>query len=641
MQRLTLIILVFTTFLFHKNVGAQSILNKTISVEANRQRVEDVLEIISNKGDFYFSYNSNIIKRDSLVTISAQNKTVKQILDMIFRSGYEFKESGNYIIIRRAPIKLTMVTNQAVSDDNFFAVTGYIIDEQTGEKVKDASIYEKQKLLIATSDDKGYFKLKIKSKYKNISLTVSKENYQDTTVTIQPNYNQQISITIVPIDISSRSVIITPQSLYAPDSIYVAVQQPDSSIWLYTYKKLDSSLVETTKLGRLLLSSRLKIQSVNLNKFFTVRPIQVSVLPKVSSNGKLNSQVVNNFSINILGGYSGGVNGFEMGGLFNIDKKDVKYFQVGGLFNTVGQSVAGVQIGGINNTVMDSVVGMQVGGITNYVKKSFHGVQLGGIYNHIGNSATGLQVGGITNYLRNDLQGMQLGGIYNHVNRGTQGAQIAGITNYSNRYMNGFQLAGIANVTNNLQGVQTAGIVNYAKRVKGLQIGLINIADTSEGASIGLINIIFKGYHKLAFYNNEVTDVNVAFKSGTKHFYTILSAGAKLDNNQKAYSAGYGLGTDISFTKRVGINPELTGSMIYLGDFENANVLSRFDLNIHYNITKHLSIFGGPAYSLYYSKQTIKNTGYTTIIPKEGYHVHNYDNNFTGWIGWNVGVTLF
>ncbi|MDI3321683.1 STN and carboxypeptidase regulatory-like domain-containing protein [Pinibacter soli] len=641
MQRLTLIILVFTTFLFHKNAGAQSILNKTISVEVTRQRVEDVLEIISNKGDFYFSYNSNIINRDSLVTISAPNKTIKQILDLIFKSGFEFKESGNYIIIRRTPIKLTLVTNQAVSEDNFFTVTGYIIDEQTGERVRDASIYEKQKLLIATSDDKGYFKLKIKNKYKSIALTVSKENYQDTTVNIQPNYNQQIRIAIVPIDISSRSIIITPQSLYAPDSIYVAVQQPDSSIWLYTYKKLDSSLVETTRLGRLLLSSRLKIQSVNLNKFFTVRPVQVSVLPKVSTNGKLNSQVVNNFSVNILGGYSGGVNGFEMGGLFNIDKKDVKYFQIGGLFNSVGQSVTGVQIGGINNTVMDSVVGMQVGGITNYVKNSFHGVQLGGIYNHIGKSATGLQVGGIANYLRNDLQGMQLGGIYNHVNSGTQGAQIAGITNYSNRYMNGFQLAGIANVTNNLQGVQIAGIVNYAKKMKGLQIGLINIADTSEGVSLGLINIILKGYHKLALYNNEVTDVNIAFKSGTKYLYSILTAGAKLDKNQKAYSAGYGLGTDISFTPRFGINPELTGSLIYLGDFDNANILSRFNLNVHYNITKHFSIFGGPAYSLYYSKQITKNPGYATVIPSEGYSVRSFDNHLTGWIGWNVGIALF
>jgi hypothetical protein len=45
----------------------------------------------------------------------------------------------------------------------------------------------------------------------------------------------------------------------------------------------------------------------------------------VGTHGKLSGQVTNNFSFNILGGYGAGVNGAEVGGLFNIDKKDVKY----------------------------------------------------------------------------------------------------------------------------------------------------------------------------------------------------------------------------------------------------------------------------------------------------------------------------
>ena len=42
---------------------AQNLLNKNISLEVNRQRLDNVLEILSNKGNFYFSYNSNIIKK--------------------------------------------------------------------------------------------------------------------------------------------------------------------------------------------------------------------------------------------------------------------------------------------------------------------------------------------------------------------------------------------------------------------------------------------------------------------------------------------------------------------------------------------------------------------------------------------------
>src|SRR6186713_2350359 len=100
-----------------KSIDAQNPLNRNISLQVNRQRLDNVLEILSNKGDFYFSYNSNILKRDSLVTITVYNKTIKQVLDFLFTEGYEYKESGNYIIIRRSPIKVSLITNKAITED--------------------------------------------------------------------------------------------------------------------------------------------------------------------------------------------------------------------------------------------------------------------------------------------------------------------------------------------------------------------------------------------------------------------------------------------------------------------------------------------------------------------------------------------
>src|SRR5688572_4213064 len=186
----------------------QTNLNKTISLDVSRQPIDQVLEILSNKGDFYFSYNSNIVSRDTLITISENNKTVRQLLDMIFKSGFEFRESGNYVIIRRAPIKLTLVTTKAVSENKIYTVSGYILDDQTGKHVSYASIYEKDHLASAMTNEQGYFKIKLKSRYKTASLTVSKEFYEDTTVLIEPKFNQQITITIMPVDVTEQSVII-------------------------------------------------------------------------------------------------------------------------------------------------------------------------------------------------------------------------------------------------------------------------------------------------------------------------------------------------------------------------------------------------------------------------------------------------
>jgi carboxypeptidase-like protein len=587
---------------------SQTYLNKRITLNVTRQPIGEVLEIISNKGNFYFSYNSSIVARDTLISLSESNRTIRELLDMIFRTGFEFRESGNYIIIRRAPIQLTLVTTRAVTDDKVYTVSGYIVDDQTGERVSYASIYEKQRLASAITNEQGYFRIKLKSRYRTASLTVSKEFYEDTTVVIEPRFNQQITITIMPLEITEQSIIISPRNYEAPDSIVVAVQQNDSIRWLYTYRKTDSVRVEKTKLGDWLLSSRLKFQTINLNRFFTARPYQVSIAPGLSTNGKMNSQVINNFSFNLFGGYSGGVNGFELGGLFNINKKSVRYAQIGGIFNTGGGDMEGVQIAGIHNSVLGEANGLQIAGINNYIGRSFTGLQTGGIYSHVGGELSGMQIAGIANYTHKDVRGIQLAGIAN-INRGET------------------------------RGVQIGGILNYTKRLTGLQIGLINISQITDGYSIGLINVAVRGYHKLVFFTNDVMTANAAFKSGNRKFYSILLAGMNTDSKAKIYSYGYGLGSERYIGNWFSISPEISSQYLYLGSWDHLNLLNKANLNFNIRFGKHLSLFGGPSFNVYYSNQTLPVKDYKFDIP--GSKTHKYNDYVTGWFGWNAGISLF
>src|SRR5580765_3184047 len=134
----------------------QDLLSKNISLDVNRQRLGNVLEILSNKGDFYFSYNSSIVKKDSLVSFRASNKTVKEILTQLFNNTYEFKESGNYIIIRKAPIRMTLVTQKGVTEEKIYSVSGFVYDEQSGAAINEASIYEKKMLASALTNEEGF-----------------------------------------------------------------------------------------------------------------------------------------------------------------------------------------------------------------------------------------------------------------------------------------------------------------------------------------------------------------------------------------------------------------------------------------------------------------------------------------------------
>lgn len=554
----------------------QRLLEKKISVDINRQRLDQALEIISNAAEFYFSYNSNLLKKDSIVSISARNASVNDVLTRLFSNQFEFRESGNYIILRRAALRLKLVTSSAQTEDKYYTVSGYVIDDQTGQKISDASVYEKDRLSVVNTNSNGFFKLRLKSKFKKASITVSKEYYEDTTVTIEPRLNQTLSITLVPL--GESNVVIGPAGFQAPESIDLEFPINDSTSRIFRYEKKDSFTIERTALGKWFVSSRQRIQSINLKKFFVARPYQVSLVPGLSTNGKLNSQVINNFSFNIFGGYSGGTNGFELAGLFNIDRKNTQYAQIAGIANLVGDNMRGVQLAGISNTVLDTV----------------------------------------------------------------RGIQVAGVNNFSGSTVNGVQIAGVANMNvKQVNGVQIAGVLNYTKHLKGVQIGLINVSDTSEGYSIGLINIVLKGYHKLSLSTNELINMNMAVKSGTAKLYSIFIGGYNSVPDQKVWSFGYGLGSELISGKRLALNAELSSQHLYLGSWDFYNLQNKANLQLTFKVGKYISLFAGPSYTVFVSDQDVHFAGYKQSIPPSGYKTNKLGNKVFGWYGWTAGINIF
>lgn len=588
---------------------SQDIFSRRISIDVTNQPLNIVLKLISNKGNFYFSYNSTIIRRDSLVSLSANNRTVRQVLEQLFGNNISFNQyNNNYVILRKVVATSSNVTQPTPVEEKLYTVTGVVVNAETGEAISNASIYEKQRLVSTLTNNNGTFVIKLKSRYSTASLTISRELFEDTTITIQPKYNQQVTIAIEPVQVNHSMVTVTPADYGKPDTVFAVPVKDSISVPLIVQK--GPQQVEKTGLGKFFVSTKQRIQSLNLSKFFTDRPYQVSFIPGLGTHGKLSGQVINNFSFNVLGGYTAGTNGFEIAGLFNIVKQDAKYTQIAGIFNAVGGDVTGVQVGGITNLVLGGYKGVQVAGINNHVSGKVKGWQIGGIHNHSGDSVSGIQIGGISNYARDKVAGVQ----------------VSGIGNFANRTMS---------------GVQIGGIFNYAKTLNGLQIGLVNVADSSNGYSIGLLNLVWKGYHKLSFSTNEVFTANAAFKSGNRKLYSILIASANFKQNEKAYGAGYGLGTELMLGNKFSINPELTWQYLYLGDFDYGNMLGRVQLQLNFKLNKFISIYAGPAFSIFNTNQPAAVEGYKFPVQPKDYHTYNLWTNTTGWIGWNAGINFF
>jgi hypothetical protein len=590
-------ILFFTIFLLLGTLTAfsQSMLQQKITVHAAHKPVKEVLTSIEKQAGFYFSYNNVLINGDSLVTVSANRKTVEDVLKIIFSNRYQYLESADHIIIQPA------VSSQ------FWYVSGLVVDKITGEPVSYATVYERQQLVSTMTDENGRFRLQLKEKKSSVSISVSKVSYADTLVILTSEQPQDIRIGI-------------EQVSYVIDSVVI-------------------SGVEKNWLAGALLSSKQTMNSLNLDNFFSRQPFQVSLTPGLGSHGRMGAQVINKFSLNVLGGYTAGVRGFELGTLFNIVKQDMGYVQIGGLFNIVGGNVSGIQVGGLYNSVLDSVSGIQIAGVSNIVADDMKGIQVGGLYNYTYH-AKGIQIAGLGSVNAKSCKGVAIGGFFNSTQH-MEGVQISGFANVNTKETNGVQISGLANFSGTtLNGLQIAGFVNIAKKLKGVQIGFMNVADTSEGYSIGFLNIIRKGYHKVSVSTSGMQHLTIAYKSGNARLYSILVAGFQLDDHNKSFSGGYGLGIDRRLGKNIFLNPELTHVYIYAGNDEQQNLLSRLQINFKYRFGKFCEIYAGPAFSVLYAKQTLPVEGYNSDL-SNGYPSISFSKEVKGWIGWNIGLDFF
>lgn len=521
---------------------SQMMLEKKIEFQSTDElSLRQMLDTLSAKNDFYFSYESTLLELDKSIGKAQFSGTIGAFLQKELGSAYEYKELPGYIIIRYAPEKLDL---DADMDTRFKTVTikGYIKNTRTNEVVRQASIYDKNSLVSTLTDDKGYFKLKYKKLDSSIWLTLSKENYRDTTFLIMPT-----------VDI---------------------VAEKETRSFHYLPGDSTTKALEDSYLGRTFIGFKQRLQGINMGSFFAESPIQMSLIPGLSTKGMFSSQTISKFSLNLIGGYTAGIEGMEVAGIFNINKRDVKSLQVAGIFNLVGGGAMGLQVAGIYNSVYKNVDGIQVGGIFNQVRGNVAGLQIGGIMNQVNNTAD-----------------VQIAGIVNHAKTSTH-FQLAGITNHASKSA-GFQLAGISNIAGDSVNHQVSAIVNRAKKVNGFQFGLINIAEESD-YSLGLLNFIKNGEISLSLSVDESSFTHLNFRSGGRKMYGILGVAYNLRDIDTPIGIQAGLGIHLLPDTKFSLDTEFVS--LTASDFISiSNHLQSFRLFPGYRFGNHLRIFAGPS----------------------------------------------
>lgn len=159
---------------------------------------------------------------------------------------YEFKESPGYIIVRYAPLELALVLEKnTVMSDGQQIVVGYIIDTKTNNRLENVSVLEKNALLSTLTNKDGFFELRLKNAPQAIELTAVKENYKTVSM---------VFLTEIKIQMGDKK------------------NKTD-------YIDGDFSAIERSGIGRFFISSKQKIQSLNLGGFISQVPVQASLIP--------------------------------------------------------------------------------------------------------------------------------------------------------------------------------------------------------------------------------------------------------------------------------------------------------------------------------------------------------------------------
>jgi hypothetical protein len=229
----------------------------------------------------------------------------------------------------------------------------------------------------------------------------------------------------------------------------------------------------------------------------------------------------------------GFIEGIQGTGIFNYAADDIRGIQGSGVLNITGGNIKGIQGTGIFNYTGGDFLGLQGSGIANFNAGSVKGIQGTGIFNFVGVDFLGIQGSGIANFNVGSVKGIQGTGIFNFAGGNLTGMQGAGIVNYSGGTLKGLQGAGILNYAGGMQGAQM-GLVNIlgggneTEKSRGAQFGLVNISRSEDIVPFGLVNIMKSGILHPAVYVDDMRITNCSFRSGSKHFYTILSGGTDL-----------------------------------------------------------------------------------------------------------------
>ncbi len=125
------------------------------SISANNKTVKEVFDEIEKNSEFIFFYYDNVLDLNRKVSVQVKDQTVDRVLDQLFTST-----KNSYKIVDRQIFITAKETKE--QQQNALTVNGVIVDSKTGETLPGVSVKVKDNPAIGTStDENGTYSLRV------------------------------------------------------------------------------------------------------------------------------------------------------------------------------------------------------------------------------------------------------------------------------------------------------------------------------------------------------------------------------------------------------------------------------------------------------------------------------------------------
>lgn len=116
--------------------------------------LEVIFDSLSSQTNYFFSYNSDLLPKGSLYTISAENTPIDQFLSqLLIGTGLKYSFYKDQIILNYEPPEKVVTRKK-----NFFTISGTVYDE-SGQPLNNANIFLDGTTIGVSSDIDGNYKL--------------------------------------------------------------------------------------------------------------------------------------------------------------------------------------------------------------------------------------------------------------------------------------------------------------------------------------------------------------------------------------------------------------------------------------------------------------------------------------------------